>query len=211
MATAGSLATKEQILDVAEQAIAQNGYAGTTLRSIVKAANVNLAAVHYHFGSKEGLYEALIARIARPIVSEQTAILDSLEAAADGPLAVKDILSAYLKPSLNSVMQGENVRPMRSQFIGRCRTEPEPLKLIAAQQFKDSTERYLDALQRALPNQTRSQLTWKLDLVVTCLIRVLAESGKTDALMVGSRPEEVKAAIDKLTLFLLPGLESDGV
>ena len=209
MTAAKSLATKEQILDVAEQAIALNGYAGTTLRSIVKEAGVNLAAVHYHFGSKEGLYEALIARIARPIVTEQLAILDRLEAAADGPLTVKELLTAYLKPSLDPVMQGKKVKPMRSQFIGRCRTEPDPLKAIAAKQFQKGTERYLDALQRALPNQTRSQLTWKLDLVVTCLIRVLAEAGKPGALMVGTQPAEIRASIDKLILFLLPGLEND--
>ncbi|MFK8183609.1 MAG: TetR/AcrR family transcriptional regulator [Phormidesmis sp.] len=209
MSTAGAAATKEQILDVAERAIAQNGYAGTTLRSIVKEAGVNLAAVHYHFGSKEGLYEALIARIAKPIVSEQLAGLDGLEAAADGPLTAQMLLTAYLKPSLAPVMQGEKVKPMRSQFIGRCRTEPDPLKTIAAEQFKPGTERYLDAFQRALPNQTRSQLTWKLDLVVTCLIRVLAEAGKPGALMVSSQPEDVKSAIEQLTMFLLPGLESD--
>jgi len=205
MATAG--ATKEQILDVAERAIAQNGYAGTTLRSIVKEADVNLAAVNYHFGSKEGLYEALIARIARPIVAEQIKILNSLEATANGPLPVKEILRAYLEPSLSPVMQGKKMKSARCQFIGRCRTEPDPLKTIANEQFKEGTERYLDALQRALPNQTRSQLTWKLDLVVTCLIRVLAETGKPNALMAGNQPEEVRAAIDELTMFLLPGLE----
>ena len=207
MATAS--ATKEQILDVAERAIAQNGYAGTTLRSIVKEAGVNLAAVHYHFGSKEGLYEALIARIAQPIVSEQIAILDKLEAETDGPLSVKEILQAYLAPSVSPVMQGKKMKGERCQFIGRCRTEPEPLKTITDKQFQESTERYLDALQRSLPHQTRAQLDWKLDLVVTCLIRVLAETGKPDALIASSQPDDVKAAIAQLTKFLIPGLESN--
>lgn len=206
---ASASATKEQILDVAERAIAQNGYAGTTLRSIVKEANVNIAAIHYHFGSKEGLYEALIARIAQPIVAEQIKTLDSLEAEASGPLPAKDILSAYLKPSLSPEICGAKTKPERWQFIGRSLTEPDPLQSIADEQFSESTQRYLDALQRALPNQTRSQLTWKLDLVVNCLVRTLSESGKPHALMVSNQPEVAKAAIEKLMLFLLPGLEQD--
>ena len=209
MATAGSIATKEQILNVAERAIAQHGYAGTTLRSIVKDAGVNIAAVHYHFGSKEGLCEALINRIAQPTVTEQIANLNRLEASSSGALAVRDILSAYLQSSFEATMPEETMKPVRSQFIVRCRTEPEPMKSLAAKQFQESTDRYLDALQRSLPNQTRSDLTWKLDLVVTCLLRVLAKAGEPEALMAGSKPQDVQSAIDKLTLFLLAGVQSE--
>ena len=51
--------TKEQILNVAERQFAEKGYAGTTLRGVIKEAEVNIAAVHYHFGSKEELFIAL--------------------------------------------------------------------------------------------------------------------------------------------------------
>lgn len=67
MPRASSQEIKEQILDVAESAIARDGYAGTTLRNIVGQAKVNLAAVHYHFGSKEDLLKAVLARISQPI------------------------------------------------------------------------------------------------------------------------------------------------
>ncbi len=208
MPHASSIETKEQILDVAECAIAENGYAGTTLRNVVSKANVNLAAVHYHFGSKEELFRAVVARISGPVVSGQLAALKALREKED-PLTVAAILRAYLEPALKCATSCGEAHPLRGQFIGRSRTEPEPVQSIAAQQFQPSTDEFIDALQRALPDQTRSQLTWKLDLVVASLIRSLAQAGKPGALLAARNPEDLEQALSKLILFLTPGLQSD--
>ncbi len=214
MPHASSVETKEQILDVAESAIAQNGYAGMTLRSVVSQANVNLAAVHYHFGSKEDLLSAVLARISEPIVREQLAALEKLTAVTDTsttntPPTVEALLSAYLGPALTCAMRCTESHPLRGQFVGRCRTEPEPVQSIADAQFRPSTEKFLDAFQRALPDQTRSQLTWKLDLVVASLIRSLGQAGKPGALLSATSPEDTEQAIAKLVAFLTPGLQSN--
>lgn len=208
MPHASSIETKEQILDVAEDAIAQNGYAGTTLRSVVSKANVNLAAIHYHFGSKEDLFKAVLARISGPIVSGQLSALAILEA-ENTPLSVDAILRAYLAPALNCATRNRTTHPMRAQFIGRCRTEPEPVQSIADEQFKPSKEKFLDALQRALPNQSRSQLTWKLDLVVSSLIRTLGQAGKSGALIKTDSTADIEQAISKLIDFLTLGIQQD--
>ena len=208
MPHASSTETKEQILDVAECAIAENGYAGTTLRNVVGKANVNLAAVHYHFGSKEDLFKAVMARISGPVVSAQLAALAALME-TDEPLTVEAILRAYLEPALNCVTRCGEAHPLRGQFIGRSRTEPEPVQSIAAEQFQPSTEKFLDALQRALPDQSRSQLIWKLDLVVASLIRSLAQAGKPDTLLATRNPEGLEQALSKLISFLTPGLQSN--
>ncbi|MGB7485208.1 MAG: TetR/AcrR family transcriptional regulator, partial [Phormidesmis sp.] len=118
------------------------------------------------------------------------------------------LLSAYLSPALTCAMRCTASHPLRAQFIGRCRTEPEPVQSIADAQFRPSTEKFLDALQRALPDQTRSQLTWKLDLVVASLIRSLGQAGKPGALLTGTLPEDTEQAIAKLVAFLTPGLQS---
>ncbi|MEM9948325.1 MAG: TetR/AcrR family transcriptional regulator [Cyanobacteria bacterium P01_D01_bin.36] len=206
MSQASSKETKAQILDVAEGEMAQNGYAGTTLRNIVSKANVNLAAVHYHFGSKEDLFRAVITRIAEPIVSGQLSALAELEANNQEPLSVEEILRAYVAPGFDCTVR-KDAHPMRSQFFGRCRTEPEPIQSIAATQFQPGVQKFLDALQRALPDQTRSQLTWKLDLVVSSLIRVLGQAGKPGALITTDSPEDIEQAMTKLISFLIPGIE----
>lgn len=212
MPRASSQEIKEQILDVAEGAIARDGYAGTTLRNIVGQAKVNLAAVHYHFGSKEDLLRAVLARISQPIVAAQLTTLDQLMKESsengDSPLTVEAILRAYLSPALSCVVQHHKARPLRAQFIGRSRTEPDPVQQIAAEQFRPGTDKVLDALQRALPDQSRSQLEWKLDLVVACLIRVLAQAGKPGALLVENTDDAFEVAVSKLIAFVLPGLEN---
>ncbi|MEL6160889.1 MAG: TetR/AcrR family transcriptional regulator [Cyanobacteria bacterium J06623_5] len=208
MSNASSLETKEQILDVAEREIAVHGYAGTTLRNVVSKAKVNLAAVHYHFGSKQDLFRAVLGRISQPIVTMHLAELEDLMNLAAEPPSVESILKAYLRSSFVVVLESQETYPMRSQFVGRCRTEPAPVQSIAEEQFRPSTEKFLDALQRALPDQSRSQLTWKLDLVVTSLIRVLGEAGKPGALLSETSAEHIEEAVSTLTRFLLPGIEN---
>lgn len=126
----------------------------------------------------------------------------------DGSPSVEAILRAYLAPAFEIVVYDQKTRPARAQFIGRCRTEPEPVQNIAAQQFDRGTEKFLDAFQRALPEQSRSQLKWKLDLVVTSLVRVLGESGKPGALLIGSTAEDIEGALAKLVAFVMPGLKT---
>ena len=91
--------TKERILDVAERLFADFGFPVTSLRDITHEADVNLAAVNYHFGSKEALLEAVLERRFRPITDRRLALLDELEKAAGSTSPeLEDILRAFLGP-----------------------------------------------------------------------------------------------------------------
>lgn len=199
--------TKEQIITVAERLFADKGFAGTTLRNVVNEAGVNLAAVNYHFGSKEELFRAVVARFARPVVERELSLLSELKAGAELP-SVDEILTALLQPSLEILSEGEGSRLVRARFMGRCRTEPEPIQSIADQEFAPVTEAFLDLLQRVLPEQSRSQLWWKLDLVIAALIRVLTEAGQPHALLKSNHPEYIQETTQQLVRFLSPGMRS---
>ena len=207
MTTATTIDTKTQILDVAERLMAEKGFSGTTLRNIVSEASVNLAAVHYHFGSKEELLRAVIQRIARPVVVRQLELLQQLKQQSNSP-AVEELLTALLVPPFELIAQDDNSRMVRWQFMGRCRAEPEPVQSIARGEFSASLEEFLDALQRALPDQSRSQLTWKLDLAVASLIRVQTEAGKPQALLRSSQPQDIQYTIASLVKFLAAGMRA---
>src|SRR5262245_62123867 len=99
-----AIATKQRILDVAEVQFAEHGYAGASLRGIIAAAHVNLAAVHYHFRSKEALLEAVLLRRAGPLNEERLRLLDALEAqAGNGGAPVEGIIEAFIGPPLHLV------------------------------------------------------------------------------------------------------------
>jgi AcrR family transcriptional regulator len=199
--------TKEQILIVAERLFAELGFAGTTLRNVVSEAGVNLAAVHYHFGSKENLFRAVVARFAHPVVAQELNLLSKLTAESELP-SVEEILTAMLQPSLEILTQDESTRLVRAQFMGRCRTEPEPIQSIAYAEFAPAVETFLDVLQQVLPEQSRSQLSWKFDLVITALVRVLMEAGKPYALLKTTDPADIQATAQQLVKFLSAGMRS---
>src|SRR5438874_976468 len=100
-AARGAAATKERILDVAESLFMEHGFEATSLRSITAAAAANLAAVNYHFGSKEELFEAVLTRRLDPMNQERLDLLTALERdAAPTPVTCEQILSAMFVPAL---------------------------------------------------------------------------------------------------------------
>src|SRR5499427_5778412 len=89
------VATKDRILDAAEALFMEHGFEATSLRSITAAAGVNLAAVNYHFGSKEELFQAVLTRRLDPMNQERVDLLTRLEnEAAPAPLPCDRILAA---------------------------------------------------------------------------------------------------------------------
>src|ERR1017187_9526216 len=93
--------TRQKILDAAERLFGEQGYVATSLRHIIAEAGVNLAAIHYHFGSKEELLDQLVMRKAGPVNEERLALLDHYEAEAGAmPVPVDKILRAFLEPPL---------------------------------------------------------------------------------------------------------------
>lgn len=207
MTSASSVDTKEHILNIAERLFAENGFAGTSLRKVIREADVNLSAVHYHFGSKEELFRAAIARIAQPVVVAQLERLSKCEAQKEQP-TVEDILETFLAPPLQLILSSGDRSINCARFMGRSRTEPDSIRCFAEEEFSNSHKAYLDALGRSLPNLSRNELAWKLDLVIAVLLRVLTEANKPGSLIQDNSPETIKATVSKLVDFLAPALRS---
>jgi len=96
----------------------------------------------------------------------------------------------------------------RTQFMGRCRMEPAPLQQQAAEQFGRGHHQFMALLQQVLPDQLKAERVWKLDMVVTMLIRVLTEVGREGMLLPSAAPADLKAAVDKLVLFATAGIRA---
>lgn len=199
--------TKERILNVAERLFAEHGFAGTSLRNIIGEAQVNLSAVNYHYGSKEELFRAVVARIAKSVVKGQLEKLAQCEAKNENP-SVEEILEAFLTPPLLIVLNSGERSTYCARFMGRCRVEPDPIREIAEQEFRGNQKAFLDALGRSLPHFSRNELAWKLDLVIAVLVRTLSEAKKPNALIQNTSHEHIQAVASKLVSFLASGLRS---
>lgn len=148
--------TRQRILDAAERLFGENGYAATSLRHIISEAQVNLAAIHYHFGSKQDLLDQVIMRKAGPMNERRLRLLDQFEAeAAPETACVEKIVEAFIMPAIMIDKSPEFVK-----LMGRVHAEglmPE----IARRNFQPMIARFLSALHQALPDATAKELVWK--------------------------------------------------
>ena len=154
--------TRTRILQAAEALFAESGFARTSLRAITARAEVNLAAVNYHFGSKEALIQEIFRRRLEPINAERLERLGRLQAAAQAP-GVEQLLEAYLAPTLKSEAEASpgEVRFMR--LLGRTELgASKPLRGFVHSLYADVLDRFAMALSRALPQIPRRELYWRL-------------------------------------------------
>lgn len=147
-------ATQERILDATESLLAEHGVAGTSVRMITDLAQVNVAAVNYHFGSKEKLIRAVIGRRIAVLEAARTAAFDALDAraAAEGraptPHEVAEVLIA---PVFAQALSGEAGWTNFVRFVSRLVWEPGVEELAPPESSVRLFERLDAMLRRALP------------------------------------------------------------
>jgi AcrR family transcriptional regulator len=172
------------------------------LRAITAAAGVNLAAVHYHLGSKEALLAAVVARHAGPINRERIARLAALEARAETP-AVEDILGAFLTPAL-ARGRGD---PELGDGIVLIQSEPlERAAPLLRSQFGEVIRRFGDALCAALPELPPAVVRERLHFAVGALLHVL--SGRPRAAFDDALGVDDDTLPECLVAFLAAGLRA---
>ena len=219
-ASSGSRANKgaaiqsvpERILEVAERLFAEHGMSGVGLRAISAEAKVNLASIAYHFGSKDGLLEALFAQRAEPIAQERLRLLAQCYENSATP-KLEDILEAFLRPALVLGVQPQFGGPAFVKLRARLATEPEALsRKILAKAFDVSSRRFIDAIADALPELPRAEVEWRFHFMLGAMFYTMADSGRIQALTKGRiDPGNVKRALRHMIPFLAAGFRSAAV
>jgi len=206
--------TKERILDTAERLFAQQGYAATSLRSIIAEAGVNLATVHYHFHSKEALLEAVVLRRSVPANQERLALLDRFEREAGGnPPPLEKVIEAFVAPTLQMSRDPRSGSMVFMQLLGRLHAEGDLLPRILTSQFGDVLVRFGAALRAALPDLPPEDLSWRLNLAIGALAQTL-RGGSKDLETISNLPLSVSPASDsenvleRLVAFLSAGFRA---
>lgn len=207
---ATSAGTKARLLDAAELLFMEHGFEATSLRQLTTAAGVNLAAVNYHFGSKEELFQAVLTRRLDPMNLERIELLERLEQEAAGrALNVEKILFAMLMPALRLARDEERGGKHFLRVLGRAYADPAPfIRHFLSQQYADMIARYKEAFLLALPHLSRQELTWRLHFTMGALSYTLAG---TDALRLFAQVGPVdndELLLQRLAPFLVAGLKA---
>ena len=206
----GVPATKARILDAAESLFMVHGFEATSLRLITAAAGVNLAAVNYHFGSKEELFQAVLTRRLDPMNQERVELLNRFgQEASPVPLGCERILAALFIPALRLARDPQRGGANFLRLLGRAYADPAPfIRQFLSDQYALMIAQFKDAFGRALPHLPRKELSWRLHFIMGALSYTLAG---TDALKIIAElnPRETdndEVLLRRLGPFLLAGL-----
>lgn len=163
--TAAPIGTKAKILDAAEKLFGQHGFDATSLREITNEAQVNLAAVNYHFQSKESLIDAVIVRRLEPVNRHR---LEMLDAAGPSP-RLEQIVEAFVSPVLGAEMW--NAAPL----IGRVFSNPAQFAVrIFQTHLAPVAQRFDQAFAVALPDLSSEERFWRLHFMAGAMTHLLA-------------------------------------
>jgi AcrR family transcriptional regulator len=206
--------TRERILDAGERLFMEHGYEATSTRMVTSEAGVNLAAVNYHFGSKEALMQAVLRRRLEGLNQERLRALDEMEAQAGGrPLKPSQIVDGFfgtlLRMSADQQCGGETFL----RLLGRTMADPSSfIRTFLAAEYADVLERYKSALFLALPDVPKAEIVWRFHFMLGATSYAIAG---TDALQLVTdwqvdegAEAQAELLLPRLMSFLLGGLRA---
>lgn len=204
--------TKGKILDAAERLFAEHGFTTTSLRTITADAKVNLAAVNYHFGSKDALIEAVFARRLLPMNESRLSRLCELEHTYGiERIPLSRLIEAFVEPALALSRDRSRGSSVFIKLLGRSYTEPAPrLQESVRSMYQEVIDRFRPAFAAALPGLPSEELYWRLHFLVGVLAYCMSGSDMMRLIASArmSEPLDVDALTQRLTVFLTAGMQA---
>lgn len=169
------MSTKNKILDAAENLFADKGFNGTSLREITSQAEVNLAAVNYHFGSKKELIKAVMSRYMNELSPRlETALID---VCSNEELTLVDVFSAFIEPLLSLNEFKENGTSNFLQLLGRGYTDSQGfLRWFLTTQYPGVIDNFVLAVQKAYPELSAEEMFWRLHFTMGTVVFTMSSS-----------------------------------
>ena len=198
--------TRDALLDAAERLFAERGLRSASLRAITGEAGANLAAVNYHFGSKQGLVEAVFRRRLEPLNRERLDRLTACETAPGGP-AVECIVRAFVAPVLRMLGDRCDGGAAFARLVARSFSEPsDETRRMLQTAFREVVDRFSGALGTALPHLPRETVFWRIHFMAGAMAHTAAFGRLALAMSNGlCDPEDSERMIDELAAFLAAG------
>ncbi|MHC4341848.1 MAG: TetR/AcrR family transcriptional regulator [Planctomycetota bacterium] len=208
MSTATSQETCERLLDAAERLFGEHGIDAASLRDITREAGVNVAAVNYHFGSKEALLPAICERRFTPLNAERIRMLDLAESAAgESPPTVESIVQAFVGPTVRVCRE----HPDFMRLLGHIHHQPELMHEVVLKQcrFDDVVSRFRSAVIRAFPDSKIVDLWWGMNFMIGALVHTWMHLKNVEVLSKGEAVyDSDEAMIGRLVTFATAGLRA---
>jgi AcrR family transcriptional regulator len=212
------IGTRERILSTAESLFMRHGFDGASMRQITAEARVNLAAVNYHFGSKEALIQEVFKRRLHHLNQARLDALTALEReAGDQPVKPSRILDAFFGTLLRMAKDEPVSGPTFLRLLGRTLTDPSDfIRAFLSSEYQHVIERYKAALFRALPDVPQEDIIWRFHFMLGATAYAIAGTDTLRVLTSWEAPagghlestDDIDRLIPRLMSFLVGGLRA---
>lgn len=177
-------ATRMRILLAAEGEFADHGFDGASVRQIALRADVPVALINYHFGSKEGLYRAIFEMRAPMIIDQRIAGLRLAEMEPDQERKVEMIVKAVLVPNLH--MRSTEKNSSYARILAREVSDPKSHhRKVVAEFFDPIAYKVTEALHKAMPDRTIEEIHWGYQAMLGVMVYTMADTGRISRLSGG--------------------------
>ena len=199
------------ILEAAKRLFAEGGFRGTSMRLITQDAGVNLAAVNYHFGSKEGLLREVLRHRLDPIMFERRERLEALKReVGEGPLPLERLVEACLLPIFVRKHPAFGDRAVRMGLIGRLFAErPKFMHRVFDEFFGPIQNAFVDALGEILTDLPREELYWRYHFVLSMMLASINQRRRLSHMSDGlCDPDDTEGMFHRMIAFACAGLRA---
>jgi AcrR family transcriptional regulator len=203
--------TRAAILTAAERLYADRGFADVTLRDIVASADVNLAAVNYHFGSKDELIAELFVTRSLALNRERLSELRAAEERGGGRADIGEVLRALVGPSLRGCLGPDKQRSAAARFMIRASIESvPPIRKIKNREI-DHLRRFAAAMKRSLPGRDDVEIYWGLHFALAMAHQTIRDSERLAKLSEGTCDlDDVEGVVERVVRNAVMGVMGDG-
>jgi len=205
----GSGETRDAILNAAEDLFSKHGFYGVTIREVAREAGVDTALVHYYFGAKKELFDAVFIRRAEVWNNERVAAVDRYAEAAGDAMTLEGLFEAFLRPPFQWSLKGGPGWKHYAALVAQTNANPAFGGETMARYFDPAIRRLLELVKRVLPEAEEADLYWAYHNLSGALTLTLGETGRLDRLSGGlCRSGDLDSACDYLVRFAAAGFRA---
>ncbi|MCG2663427.1 TetR/AcrR family transcriptional regulator [Brevundimonas sp.] len=201
--------TRDLILDAAEDLFSKHGFYGVTIREVAREAGVDTALVHYYFGAKRDLFDAVFLRRAEVWNDDRVAAIDRYAEAAGPDMTLEGLLEAFLRPPFEWSLKGGPGWKHYAALVAQTNANPTFGGETMARYFDPAIRRLIELIAVVLPGASEVDLYWGYHNLSGALTLTLGETGRLDRLSGGlARSGDLETAGDYMVRFAAAGFRA---
>lgn len=206
---AGAADTRDLILDAAEQLFSKHGFYGVTIREVAREAGVDTALVHYYFGAKRELFDAVFLRRAEVWNNERVDGINRYANEMGDAMTLEGLFEAFLRPPFQWSMKGGPGWKHYSALVAQTNANPTFGGETMARYYDPAIRRLIELIKRVLPDAREVDLYWAYHNLSGALTLTLGETGRLDRLSGGlCRSGDLETAGDYMVRFAAAGFRA---